>query len=795
MKFLISSLFIGLSFFTIAQNVGVNQNNPTHSLHISPFTTGDDPLRVDGLQAYSVGDTSLLMINHSTGVVKYINTSDFVSIISGGAGLGTDDQNIDSLILNGYTLTTFIENGNAASIDLSPLSDSISSNIINNNNFENQVISILYDNADTLLYNANFISSLQDSIDTDVDSLVLNNTTLTIYENGSNASVDLSTLSDNDADPSNELQTITKSGNTVTLSNGGGSFTDDDTQLTEAQVDAYVNNNGYLTSFTEVDGSTTNEIQTISKTGSTVTLSLGGGSFTDDDTQLTEAQVDAYVNNNGYLTSFTEVDGSTTNEIQNLSLSGNSLSISGGNNVNLSTLDDHDWYEVGGTNQPNNINDNIFTQGNVGIGIIAPTDELHVIGSGSFGASNLVSSIGVFQSTTPYKNLQNTSLWAGGSNFGGYIEGAQNGQLVLAVQDNQASDGVYFINGGGNFNTNNTYDNVSMVVRADGRVGIGTTTPTSKLEIVENTAQNALTVQKDFTGLSNTNAAFIGGTDVGFTTTGVYVLQKDNASFVGPNTNTFNVVNNSNSQFVVKGAGNVGIGTLSPTDKLQVNGHVRVGMINPPNTGSYPNYGNRLYFSGGPVGGTGNSDATDVLWMARYNEVYDRSQLRINIGDNTSGDDALHIGKFISGQTSFTTDFIFSNNGQAYKSGGGTWAATSDRRTKKDITNFTDGLNVLQQINPVTFKYNGLYQTNDDGKDYVGIIAQDVQKVAPYMIGSYEASKSPQSKEMEEILNYDGGTYMLYILVNSVKEQQQQIDALKESNHELIKQLEALKKH
>lgn len=45
----------------------------------------------------------------------------------------------------------------------------------------------------------------------------------------------------------------------------------------------------------DADNSVTNELQTISKVGSTVTLSNSGGSFTDDDTQLTEEQVEDYV--------------------------------------------------------------------------------------------------------------------------------------------------------------------------------------------------------------------------------------------------------------------------------------------------------------------------------------------------------------------------------------------------------------------------------------------------------------------------------------------------------------------
>src|SRR5687768_8566825 len=44
-------------------------------------------------------------------------------------------------------------------------------------------------------------------------------------------------------------------------------------------VSAFTNDAGYLTA--EVDGSTSNELQTISRTGLTVTLSNGGGSYTD----------------------------------------------------------------------------------------------------------------------------------------------------------------------------------------------------------------------------------------------------------------------------------------------------------------------------------------------------------------------------------------------------------------------------------------------------------------------------------------------------------------------------------
>ncbi len=88
-----------------------------------------------------------------------------------------------------------------------------------------------------------------------------------------------------------------------------------------------INDSGFVTSANDADSDPTNEIQDITLSGSNLTIS--GGSTIDLSTvspQLTEAQVDAYVANNGYIT--TEVDGSVTNELQNLSISGNTITLS-----------------------------------------------------------------------------------------------------------------------------------------------------------------------------------------------------------------------------------------------------------------------------------------------------------------------------------------------------------------------------------------------------------------------------------------------------------------------------------
>jgi hypothetical protein len=122
-------------------------------------------------------------------------------------------------------------------------------------------------------------------------------------------------------------------------------------------------------------------------------------------------------------------------------------------------------------------------------------------------------------------------------------------------------------------------------------------------------------------------------------------------------------------------------------------------------------------------------------------------------------------------------DQLFSVNGNASKIGGGNWQTFSDRRLKKDIKPFNDGLSTLLQINPVSFKYNGLggYQASD--KDYIGVIAQEVKTVAPYMVETVTKKLKESDAKAEDLLMYDSSA-LVYILVNSVKEQQKQIESL-----------------
>ena len=123
-----------------------------------------------------------------------------------------------------------------------------------------------------------FTKSAETFISGDYNNLINQPAVPTMTSELTNDSGFITSPDDADADPMNEIQDITLSGSNLTIS--GGSTIDLSsigTQLTEAEVDAYVANNGYLTS--EVDGSNTNELQTLSVSGDSVTLSNTGGTI------------------------------------------------------------------------------------------------------------------------------------------------------------------------------------------------------------------------------------------------------------------------------------------------------------------------------------------------------------------------------------------------------------------------------------------------------------------------------------------------------------------------------------
>jgi hypothetical protein len=116
-----------------------------------------------------------------------------------------------------------------------------------------------------------------------------------------------------------------------------------------------------------------------------------------------------------------------------------------------------------------------------------------------------------------------------------------------------------------------------------------------------------------------------------------------------------------------------------------------------------------------------------------------------------------------------------------FKTGSLVWLApVSDARVKKDVVPFENGLKKLTAIQPVSFKYNGKAETLDDGKDYLGFIAQDLQKIFPELIISRRLKLEKDDKEESEVLTYDQGP-LFFVMINAIKEISARLDKLEKN--------------
>jgi trimeric autotransporter adhesin len=123
------------------------------------------------------------------------------------------------------------------------------------------------------------------------------------------------------------------------------------------------------------------------------------------------------------------------------------------------------------------------------------------------------------------------------------------------------------------------------------------------------------------------------------------------------------------------------------------------------------------------------------------------------------------------------------NADEVKKVNGGSWTASSDRRLKQDIHDYQAGLEDIVRIRPVHFRYNELSGYNTD-REYIGIIAQELQAVAPYMVSTFV-------KDGQEYLQVDNSA-MTYMLVNAVRELKEKNNALEDQNGQLEKRLDQL---
>ena len=279
-------------------------------------------------------------------------------------------------------------------------------------------------------------------------------------------------VNDADADPANEIQTLSLVGSDLSLSGGGGTVTlptsagGDNWGTQTVASDATLSGDGTSSNPLGVVGDLTDD-QTLSVVGND--LSITGGNtvaIPGDDWGIQTVVSNSSLSGNGTSGSPLGVNGDLTDD-QTLTLAGDNLSISNGNSVNIGSADNQTLTLASNNLSISNGNtvvrptspwtrngsDVYYNAGGVGIGVTSPTFPLEING-GDFSylkffnnTSGTANTDGFIVGTTPTGspvwiwNLENSNIHFGTNNLN-RMRILGNGEVQIVNHLNLHSDGA-----------------------------------------------------------------------------------------------------------------------------------------------------------------------------------------------------------------------------------------------------------------------------------------------------------------------------------------------------------------
>jgi hypothetical protein len=238
------------------------------------------------------------------------------------------------------------------------------------------------------------------------------------------------------------------------------------------------------------------------------------------------------------------------------------------------------------------------------------------------------------------------------------------------------------------------------------------------------------------------------------------VLKYDGSNWVPGTDNSGSSSPWSSSGSVVSyTGGDVGIGTSSPSEMLEVDGTAKVADIITNEIKDGPSRSNWLEIE------------ADTIDFGSVERVFDNGfrEIGFNASLVPETDDFDDIGSSIN-----RWEDIYATNGTIQ---------TSDRRSKKDITNLDYGLEEVMAIRPVTFRWKDKPQE----KKKIGVIAQQIQPILSEVVKTHDWKRT-EDGQLKKVKNERLGVYyadMIPVLIKAIQEQQSQIENLKKQKEEL----------
>ena len=325
--------------------------------------------------------------------------------------------------------------------------------------------------------------------------------------------------------------------------------------------------------------------------------------------------------------------------------------------------------------------------------------------------------------------------------------------------------------------TNEATSNTQNIYQM-GRIGIGTNNPSKELSVVGNAViSKSLQIDSEEAGNGTTRTGLYFGT----TTSGEGITS--NRTTTNGNQWGLDFWTNNAKRMSIASNGNVGIGKLDPGQKLDVVGTIRSNVMHINNGLSSGNYNNPAelnfirsaandrWILGASLNGRGN-DFFELVHINSSNVFTNK----VFVYNRTNSSLAIN-------QSDPNASFRFYVNGAA--GGTTTWSQSSDRRFKKDITPITNALDKIMKIDGVGYNWKAdeFKEMSFDQRHQLGVIAQDIEKVLPEAVtvddkGYYSVSY----------------TTIIPVLVEAVKEQQNEILSLQKNQKEQQEELNALKR-
>jgi hypothetical protein len=385
----------------------------------------------------------------------------------------------------------------------------------------------------------------------------------------------------------------------------------------------------------------------------------------------------------------------------------------------------------------------IDSSGRVGIGTTAPTEKLHVSGA--------LRSTGATTSNTPSATIG----WNNASNYASFesrgINDTTRGEIALYQANANGSGGI-----------------TSMYINTAGNVGIGTTSPNGKFTTVGTyatvthslAANSAISISSMGVDGDNFNAFSIG--QANSQNNSAVMRFKYNGAGSTSNYAGFGFYANDDI-LNIKADGKVGIGTTSPSSKLTVDTNINSSS---PSVLKLQNSG---------LSGAGDLEFGISAGTGAY--ASGAALGTVVVRNNTTGGSVI-IGakgtvKIGVGGADFDTRATFDSSGNLSVTGDVIGYSSSDKALKDNIKPIENALEKIDKIGGYEFDWND-NQDAYKGHD-IGVIAQEIEEVIPEIVTTRDNGYKAVKYEK-----------LTPLLIQAIKEQQEQIEDLKAKVERLI---------